>query len=330
VSNAEYHGRWIEAWADTGDLATVSTLPFTPENAVDTYWILPIRQDVSGGSGLDAAGVRAAIGLASANLDTQFSLTATAAELAKVPKSDSNVTWNATALASIQSEANDALVANHLDHLYATSASVNDAGASTTAFNTTLTEANNFWDDAQLTFTSGALAGQSRLILAYANANGGITFDEPLTSAPANGVTFVIKAVHAHSKSQITSDVWNNGTRTLTDKTGFSLSGTQTFNNTGTWTGNIVGTVSTLTTYTGNTPQTGDAYGHLTSAMADSIPSDGTRPSPTQALYMMVQGLFEGSISGTTWTIKKVDGSTTLFTVTLNDATTPTGKTRAT
>lgn len=36
---------------------------------------------------------------------------ATAAELAKVPKSDGTATWNATALASIQSEANDALVA---------------------------------------------------------------------------------------------------------------------------------------------------------------------------------------------------------------------------
>lgn len=36
---------------------------------------------------------------------------ATAAELAKVPKSDSNVTWNATAAAQIQGEANDALVA---------------------------------------------------------------------------------------------------------------------------------------------------------------------------------------------------------------------------
>lgn len=36
---------------------------------------------------------------------------ATAAELAKVPKSDGTSTWNATALASIQSEANDALVA---------------------------------------------------------------------------------------------------------------------------------------------------------------------------------------------------------------------------
>jgi hypothetical protein len=40
-----------------------------------------------------------------------------AAELAKVPKSDSTVTWNATALGSIQAEANDALIANNLDHL---------------------------------------------------------------------------------------------------------------------------------------------------------------------------------------------------------------------
>lgn len=45
------------------------------------------------------------------------SAVATAAEMAKVPKSDSTVSWNATALAAIQSECNDALVANGLDHL---------------------------------------------------------------------------------------------------------------------------------------------------------------------------------------------------------------------
>lgn len=72
VSASEYHARWIEDWADTGDLATVATLPFTPQNSTDTYWLLPFRQDVTGGSGLDAAGVRAAVGLASANLDTQL------------------------------------------------------------------------------------------------------------------------------------------------------------------------------------------------------------------------------------------------------------------
>jgi hypothetical protein len=73
VSASEWHARYIEDWADAGDLATVATLPFTPENSVDLYVILAFRQDVTGGAGLDAAGVRTAIGLASANLDTQLS-----------------------------------------------------------------------------------------------------------------------------------------------------------------------------------------------------------------------------------------------------------------
>lgn len=73
VSAGEQHARWITDWADTGDLATVATLPFTPENAIDLFWVLSMRQDVTGGSSLDAAGVRAAVGLATANLDTQLS-----------------------------------------------------------------------------------------------------------------------------------------------------------------------------------------------------------------------------------------------------------------
>lgn len=72
VSAGEWHARYIEDWADTGDLVTVATLPFTPEASVDLYVVLAFRQDVTGGSGLDAAGVRAAVGLAAANLDTQL------------------------------------------------------------------------------------------------------------------------------------------------------------------------------------------------------------------------------------------------------------------
>lgn len=59
---------------------------------------------------------------------------------------------------------------------------------------------------------------------------------------------------------------------TVSDKTGYALSGTQTFNNTGTWTGNIVGTLSTLTTYTGNTPQTGDVFA-TANAEPTSVPA---------------------------------------------------------
>lgn len=73
VSTGLYHSAWIEDWANAGDLATLSlTLTFTPQDSTDLYWVLPVRQDVTGGSGLDAAGVRAAVGLASANLDTQL------------------------------------------------------------------------------------------------------------------------------------------------------------------------------------------------------------------------------------------------------------------
>jgi len=65
-------------------------------------------------------------------------------------------------------------------------------------------------------------------------------------------------------------------------------------------------------------------------AVPDSIPADGSRPNLQQAAYMLVQLLTEGGISGTTWTVKKPDGTTTLFTITLDSATTPTSKTRAT
>lgn len=80
VSESEYHSRWIEDWVLATELATVATLPFTPQDSTDTYWLLSARADVTGGSGLDAAGVRAAIGLASANLDTQLDALPTAAE----------------------------------------------------------------------------------------------------------------------------------------------------------------------------------------------------------------------------------------------------------
>lgn len=72
ASEDEYHARYIEDWVNTSKLATVATLPFTPQASTDGYFLIPFRQDVTGGAGLDAAGVRAAVGLASANLDTQL------------------------------------------------------------------------------------------------------------------------------------------------------------------------------------------------------------------------------------------------------------------
>lgn len=75
------------------------------------------------------------------------------------------------------------------------------------------------------------------------------------------------------------------------------------------------------------TVQTGIDLG---GTIPDSIPADGSRPTSQQALYMLVQGLFEKAIVGTTYTVYKPDGTTPLFTLTLNSATTPTASTRAT
>lgn len=71
------------------------------------------------------------------------------------------------------------------------------------------------------------------------------------------------------------------------------------------------------------------AKSDLTSVVPDSVPADGSRPNVQQGIYMLVQLLTEFSISDAVITVKKPDGSTTLFTLGLDHATTPTGATRA-
>ena len=68
----------------------------------------------------------------------------------------------------------------------------------------------------------------------------------------------------------------------------------------------------------------------FTTQMADSVATDGSIATREQALYETLQFLTEFEVSGTTYTTKKVDGSTTLMTHTIDDATSPTSITRAT
>lgn len=67
----------------------------------------------------------------------------------------------------------------------------------------------------------------------------------------------------------------------------------------------------------------------FTTAMTESYAADGSAPTPAQALFLIQQRLTEFAISGTTITVKKLDGSTTAATLTLDDATAPTSSTRA-
>lgn len=67
-----------------------------------------------------------------------------------------------------------------------------------------------------------------------------------------------------------------------------------------------------------------------TVAPTESYRSANAVPTPIQALLELIAHMGESSISSTTKTLKKVDGSTTAKTYTLNDATTPTSITEAT
>ena len=67
-----------------------------------------------------------------------------------------------------------------------------------------------------------------------------------------------------------------------------------------------------------------------TVAMTESYAALHSAPTPVQALFAIVQKLFERSVSGTTETINKVDGLTAAMTETLDSSTSPTSITRAT
>lgn len=66
-----------------------------------------------------------------------------------------------------------------------------------------------------------------------------------------------------------------------------------------------------------------------TTQLTESYAADGTAPTPEQSLFLIQQALTEFAISGTTITVKKLDGSTTAATYSLDDNTTPTSRTRA-
>jgi len=80
-------------------------------------------------------------------------------------------------------------------------------------------------------------------------------------------------------------------------------------------TGNLSGSVGSVVTDTAILP--------------DSVATDGTRPTPNQALLMILRLLTEKGVVGATMTVYKEDGTTPSMTFTLNDATSPSAITRA-
>jgi hypothetical protein len=82
-------------------------------------------------------------------------------------------------------------------------------GSTVTEIATDLTSLEpDFYADMTIAFTSGANAGQSRVITAYSQVTNTITVDEPLSSTPSFTDEFIILTAHVHSVSQLVDGVW--------------------------------------------------------------------------------------------------------------------------
>lgn len=104
-SEAEYHVRDITDWVLASELATVATLPFTPEDATDTYWLLAaVASSVVGGDATEAK-QDAIIALIGTPANTDL-----AGDLAAIPtaaETRAEIDSNSTQLAAIVADTNE-------------------------------------------------------------------------------------------------------------------------------------------------------------------------------------------------------------------------------
>lgn len=190
--------------------------------------------------------------------------------------------------------------------------------------------------------TTRGLAGTA-LPAAAADAAGGI----PISDAGGLDMDSIKTDTAA-----ILTDTGTSGVIVATnnDKTGYSLTATTGLGNqTADITGNLSGSVGSVTGAVGSvTGSVGSVTGLtasnldaaistratpaqiLTTALTESYAADGAAPTVAQALFLIQQSIGDFSISGTTLTVNKLDGTTAAATYTLDSATDPTSRTRAT
>jgi len=148
-----------------------------------------------------------------------------------------------------------------------------------------------------VTITGGATSGAGASIMAAADGNG-----MTIQAAGAEGYGVTVAGSGTADGVSVSSGegATGNAVRLValsTDGSGLSLTGTGT----------------------------GEAL-HV--ELPDSVAADGSLPTLQQALYEILQFLTEKSVTSTTLTVKKVDGSTSLMVFALDSATDPTSITR--
>lgn len=232
-----------------------------------------------------------------------------------------------------------ALASDAIAEIRSIASGTSDSGTTTTMVDAARTEADtDYFKGDLILFTSGTIAGQCRLITAFDPATDTITY-APATTQAAGTQTYEIlpagradvqlwlgSVVNALVSGRVDASAGAIANDAITaaaiaaDAIGSSELAASAVTE-------IQTGLSTVTT----AQVKAEVVAALTvDLLADSVAVDGTRPTMAQAIYEMIQFLTEKSVSGTTVTVKKVDGSTSLMTFTLDSATDPTSITRAT
>lgn len=305
ASTGNRYARWVADWVNSTKLATVATIPFTPENSTDQVILLAIRRD----SGLTAAETRAAVGLASANLDTQLTAiddyidTEVAAIKAKtdlIPASPA-ATSDIPSAATIADAVWDEALSGHT--------TAGSGGKS-------LSDIDTHTD----TEVASILAAVDTEVAAIKAKTDQLTFttanqvDATTMSMAANALTAAATA--SDFGTEVATAVWASATRTLS-ALGFTLSASDL----------AADTIGASELAADAVTEIVNAV--LTTAMTESYNADGAAPTLAQAMFLCMQRLTEFAISGTAVVVKKLDGSTTAYTLTLDDAVSPTSTTRS-
>jgi hypothetical protein len=227
-----------------------------------------------------------------------------------------------------------------------------DSGTTTSMVDAARTEADtDYWAGSWIMFTSGTISGQTRLITGFTPGTDTITFAPATTQAVSTNTYEIIPAARVIGIQTIDEDTTtldldatiraavglgsaNLDTQladlpTVAEFEARTLVAANYFDPAADTVANVT-TVGSVTTKTGYALTSDYDFAKGTVAVTEAYAADGAAPTPVQALMLIQQALTEVSISGTTMTIKKIDGSATATTLTLNDASTPTSKTRAT
>ena len=339
-------------------------------NALDAVWSTATRvltagtnialakgTGVTGFTDLSAADVRTAVGLASANLDTQLGSLATASNLATVAgyidtevaaikaKTDNlpaspAATGDIPSVAAIADAVWDEATSGH-QTAGTTGKALTDAGAAGTP--PTVGEiADAVWDEAQSGHTTAGTFGKYLDAAVSGVSTGGVSaadiadavLDEALSGHATSGtlgrtISDISTATGAAAiRTAVGLASANLDTQIATLATASSLA---------TVAGYVDTEVAAIKAKTDNLPADpadqsaveAAIANLLTTQLTESYNADGTAPTLAQALFVIMQRVTEFSISGTTVTVKKLDGSTTALTLTLDDGTSPTSSTRS-